>query len=620
MPRQFRLSGGIHCFPPQYVNETGSRQYRAGLSYLNDTGDTNGFVLSLDSKTSTTITVSWIDTEEVGTTTYQLQIDDGGGWDDVPGATSTPATASGLTASTAYTLRVQRIDDNGTNYSNELEVTTDAAPATPAMTHFMGVGGVRDTSFKYRARANQGTTIQIEYSTASNLAGSTTSAGASAIADNDYTATETISGLTAGTTYYYSVIINSTRQHSSPFPSVKTMPTEGADSSIKIAFGSCQSDGTEATIWAAIAAKAPTAFFQLGDFGYPDSTALATQRSNYQTQHAGDYLSEIVEAFPVERVWDDHDMGPDNSHGDTTDKASSLQAWKEYTAYHTLANGSNGIWRSFTIGNVEFFLLDCRYQKEGTKARFPAASTNTADTGSSGTSLVLKAADSPSGTVDFYKGYYVSVESVWRRVTAYNQTTRTCTLDASVVGLSSSSTYFLRKASILDQDAIASDQVDWLIDGVNNSSNRWKVIVSSVPWNATVTGGAGGADCWGDWDSEQAERNYLLQQITAENVIVLSADRHWAAIDDGTNSGWPEITASPLDQTDRSPVEGTWSEGSDVTGHKFGLLEIDGSAHTATLTVCNADGTTSGSVTPLVVANTGGSSNRRRRFLCGASA
>jgi hypothetical protein len=159
--------------------------------------------------------------------------------------------------------------------------------------------------------------------------------------------------------------------------------------------------------------------------------------------------------------------------------------------------------------------------------------------------------------------------------------------------------------------------VDWLIDNVNSSTARWKVIVSSVPWNATVTGGAGGADCWGDWDAEQFERSYLAQQVTAANVIVLSGDRHWGAIDDGTNSGWPEITAGPLNQVDRSPVEGTWTHGSDVSGHKFGLLTIDGTAHTATLAVFDADGTQTASVTPLVVAYTATGNRRRRAIICG---
>lgn len=453
-----------------------------------------------------------------------------------------------------------------------LELATTPAITFPnTMLTDCGISGVTTTSAKYRLKASYASPISIEYSVNSDLSDSTIGGDSStALVDNNTGGGE-ITGLTADTTYYYSFLSNGTRQHSEPFPYFKTMPNRGM---ARICFSSCQDDPDEATIFAAIADENPDLFIHLGDFGYPDSTVLADQRTNYQTQLDGNYRDDLQRKVACERIWDDHDYGTNNSTGDISGKENSLQAFKEYSAYYDLATGTAsgtlGIWRNFTIGHAEIFLLDVRYQREGTKVRFPTASTNTADTGSTGATLVLRAADSPSGTDDFYNGWYVLVEGVYRRVTDYVGATRTATLSASVTGLDDASTYFLKLASMLDQDNIgANNQLDWLIDGMNNTSARWAVMASPVMWHPSITNNAR----WGDWDSEEMERNYILQQVTNPDKFVISADAHWSAIDDGTNAGWPEITASPLNQTNLNE-EATWTNGRANEGHYYGLVEI----------------------------------------------
>src|SRR5690606_4041220 len=125
---------------------------------------------------------------------------------------------------------------------------------------------------------------------------------------------------------------------------------------------------------------------------------------------------------------------------------------------------------------------------------------------------------------DAYNTWYVQVEGVVRRITDYDATSRTCTLSASVPGLDDSSTYHLQRASMLDMDGIVDGQLDWLISGVNGSSRRWKLIVSDPVWNPTE----GDSD---DWSARPLEALYLQQEITANNVIWLTADAHFGAID-----------------------------------------------------------------------------------------
>jgi phosphodiesterase/alkaline phosphatase D-like protein len=167
-----------------------------------------------------------------------------------------------------------------------------------------------------------------------------------------------------------------------------------------------------------------------------------------------------------------------------------------------------------------------------------------------------------------------------------------------VPGLTSGDTVFFKGASMLDMDGIANDQVNWLVSGINASTTRWKLLVSTVVWNPTFTE-SGSSDSWGGWEYEQMELRFLQQHITAENVIILTGDRHEAALDDGTNAGWPEGSASPFNQ-DIFSVGGTWSHGK-YAGENYGRLVIDGSAHTATLTIRNTSGTNASGTTAVVV-------------------
>jgi len=88
--------------------------YRGILATFHAEGFTPGS-LSLSSKTTSSLTVAWTDaTGDTGPYLAQLQIAPAGSgeWADVPGATSSPHTISGLPPATAYDLRVLFTDAN----------------------------------------------------------------------------------------------------------------------------------------------------------------------------------------------------------------------------------------------------------------------------------------------------------------------------------------------------------------------------------------------------------------------------------------------------------------------------------------------------------------------------
>ena len=176
--------------------------------------------------------------------------------------------------------------------------------------------------------------------------------------------------------------------------------------------------------------------------------------------------------------------------------------------------------------------------------------------------------------------------------------THTLTLNSAVPGLrAGETTCHLRKKSMLDQDILGPNgQTEWLINGLNRSTARWKVIVTDVVWNRTLVGGG---DVWGDWDTDRMEQRYIMEHVKASNVLVISGDRHRSAIDDGTNSGWPEMSASPLNQTAAS-LGGRWTNGVTTAGtHYYGILTL--ASTYVTMTVKNAEGIRRGLSTPLPI-------------------
>ncbi len=115
--------------------------------------------------------------------------------------------------------------------------------------------------------------------------------------------------------------------------------------------------------------------------------------------------------------------------------------------------------------------------------------------------------------------------------------------------------------SMLDGDAIAGGQLEWLKNGLRNSTATWKFLVSGVPFNDS----AKPSDSWGAY---ARERNELLDFINVEgieNVLVISGDLHTGgALDDGTNSEIPEISVPHTNLQTNSAASGEpgdWSSG-----------------------------------------------------------
>lgn len=137
--------------------------------------------------------------------------------------------------------------------------------------------------------------------------------------------------------------------------------------------------------------------------------------------------------------------------------------------------------------------------------------------------------------------------------------------------------------SMLDGDNLGdAGQLTWLLDGLKTSDARWKFIVSPVILNPTTKE----FDGWGAYKTERQKILDFLQTNNIQNVIILSGDLHAGALDDGTNSGLPELVAPTANDgfDKRCLTEGTgnlgkWSGGiyADAGGTQcngYALVEV----------------------------------------------
>jgi alkaline phosphatase D len=137
-----------------------------------------------------------------------------------------------------------------------------------------------------------------------------------------------------------------------------------------------------------------------------------------------------------------------------------------------------------------------------------------------------------------------------------------------------------------NKSLLGAAQKQWYLDLLRRSTEPVIFVAQSIPHRPTAVGG----DRWGDYYTEYQEINrYITALGLGGRMVMLSADMHCVAADDGTNSriGAMELVAAPLDQTGGGG--GTWTVGPVVppagTG-QFGHVRVadDGAEITVTFT------------------------------------
>jgi alkaline phosphatase D len=351
--------------------------------------------------------------------------------------------------------------------------------------------------------------------------------------------------LTPNTRYFYRAIVDGIK--SKRWHSFQTFPTE-KNVSFSFAFGSCQQSGYSKwnpEIFPVAAQDSLRFFIQIGDWTYPDTTekkygfrfniSKDLIEKTYQSKYDYNYpfVSEVLSQMPVMYAYDDHDYAANNPDGTDPAKLNSLWGYKTFFPHYPLKNPNNGIWQSFVFGDVDFFMLDCRSQRNPNK-----------------NSLDANGNFNPPQNHSLLAGFDISGEN----------------------------------------------QLDWFLNALKNSTAKWKVIVSTVMFNPGYAKVLTNTtllkkypwmkdDVIDKWPGFPYDLNLLMKTIkenNIENVLIVSGDSHSSYIDDGTNSLIPEISASNLDVNNsllhKKLEEGginIWNQGTyDRIGHTYGKVSF----------------------------------------------
>lgn len=230
---------------------------------------------------------------------------------------------------------------------------------------FGWVGNVTTTSATVKARVPTGTPTLV-YSTDSNL---TDPDNLSGTEGSDSVWTFNLSGLSANTTYYWSIVGWALSGKVRTFPSSGSFTIAAASCAGHPGVGNAEyttgaTETSDSPAFDRIRDRDPALFIHMGDLHYRDlnTSSSASYRTAYRDVLANTRQHALYRNVPTAYVWDDHDYGPNDSDGTYTHKATPQAVYREYVPHWTLPSAS-AIYQTFTIGRVRFILLDVRSER-----------------------------------------------------------------------------------------------------------------------------------------------------------------------------------------------------------------------------------------------------------------
>ncbi len=434
--------------------------------------------------------------------------------------------AEAVSAGETWTCRVT--PDDGLEAGERAELDAYVVdPASPAAV-FTGpiIGAVSDSSAGVNLRMDDTTLVRVELCEDPDFEGYIHSSDEDwAIEASDWTAQLRVDGLSPDTLYHLRVLAADEVQALSTMPSFRTAPAAG--SSVSFGFGlladTATLDALEAPAYQALGAMDPDFVIQLGDLDHRDPATVA----------AGDI-----------RAW--RAMHRETLGGNTAGQALAAHILVDTPFFHTWDDHdygeNNAVGGQPWAGNA----LQAYYEY------FPV----------------------PAAMPNPRAGIWYSFRWAQLEVFMLDDRSQRCLGDeaASVA------------PSMLDCFLIEDDQKSWLLQGLLDSTATWKLIVSGSCWNPAGKQ----TDSWAEHPIEWHQILDFIDDNGITGVFVASGDIHsGGGIDDGTNSGIPELTVPTTNaETDvcTGGSCGTWSvavrEGFPAG---FGWIEISSEAGLETL-------------------------------------
>lgn len=243
-----------------------------------------------------------------------------------------------------------------------------------SLTHGPVFGGVTSSAANIFVRTSDVATVTLRYGTDPTLTTYLTSAPFTTDSTSDFTKIIPLAGLVAESSYYLDVQVDGVSQFVSPFPTFTTFPLPNTSRTFKFVvltdFISIKDLTTTVQTYASAAAENPAFVFIGGDFDHRNPQTIDTKRGMFKdlydpaTRNMTGFASDILRKFPIARQWDDHDSGDNNIDRTFPSWSLTQQVFTEYTPLYPLPTVTPGIWQQFSYAQADFFVLDCRSQRD----------------------------------------------------------------------------------------------------------------------------------------------------------------------------------------------------------------------------------------------------------------
>jgi len=197
--------------------------------------------------------------------------------------------------------------------------------------------------------------------------------------ERDYTAVLSVKGLKPNTLYDYELRIAARPKAAEG--QFRTFPEHGKPARFQIGFGGGAGfTPAHERMWHTIEGRNLLAFLLLGDNVYIDNpTRPAVQQYCYYRRQSRPEWRSFVASTAIFAIWDDHDFTTnDSGGGPLIDKpAWKIPVWRTFTynwnnPYYAGGQDQPGCWFDFSIGDVDFFMLDGRYYRDDPKNENPS--------------------------------------------------------------------------------------------------------------------------------------------------------------------------------------------------------------------------------------------------------
>ncbi len=302
-----------------------------------------------------------------------------------------------------------------------------------------------------------------------------------------------------------------------------------------IATGSCADQDQPQPIWKTIEKNSPDLFVFSGDTIYssePDTKPVASQfkKLNFIYEYRDARLK-----MPFMAVWDDHDYGQNDGGADNPEKEIYRTEFVKYWSYlnNVIPPKQKALYHTKIFGGkknkVQVIMLDTRWDR----------------------SPLIK------NSLDTYNPDKPELGTFPRPFLPNED----------------------KAARILSED-----QWTWLESELRKPADL-RLLVSSIQ----VIANDHNFEKWGNFPKEREKLFSLLKKTKAKNLVILSGDRHMAAISKTENAGFPvyEMTSSGLNRESRPGglIPDTTYIGEPYGPVNFGLIKINWEHRTVLLQV-----------------------------------